>query len=151
MVMSRNILVVLAVVLLLLACEDREKDAMRLVDECDALYDGGEYDAALALVDSLRRTYPEEVGARKKALAVYQKAELAKAKADVAWTDKELLLANEEFRALDSVVRSHKAGGVATADELTRHTRMRMRRDSLQVRFDVQCAKIRYIKQKMRE
>ena len=38
-----------------------------------------------------------------------------------------------------------KAQGEATAEELTSLTLQRIRRDSLQTRFDVLCAQIRYI------
>lgn len=149
--MNRNILIVAVVALFFVACADTGKEAMKLADECEKLYENGKYDAALVLVDSLRRTYPEAVDARKKALSIYQKAELVKAQNDVVATDKELQAVNADFSILDSVVAHRKAEGVVTPEELTRHTRMRMKRDSLQTRFDVQCAKIRYIKQKMRE
>ena len=46
-------------------------------------------------------------------------------------------------------VEALKATGEATAAQLTQLTRMRMLRDSLQTVFDVECAKIRYIKKKM--
>ena len=151
MFMSRKISALAVIVMLFCACGDVSEDAMRLADECEELYDNGRYDAALSLIDSLRRTYPEVTGARKKAFAIYQKAELAKAQEDVKATDKALQQASVDFHAIDSVVVRHKADGVVTAEELTRHTRMRMMRDSLQTRFDVQCAKIRFIKKKMKE
>ena len=40
------------------------------------------------------------------------------------------------------------AAGTATAAQLTRVTQMRMHRDSLQVQFDVLCAKVKYIKKR---
>ena len=39
----------------------------------------------------------------------------------------------------------------ATAEELTRLTKTRVHHDSLQTRFDVLCAKIRYIHKKQKE
>ena len=149
--MSRKISALAVIVMLFCACGVVRADAMRLAAECEDLYDNGRYDAALSLIDSLRRTYPEVTGARKKAFVIYQKAELAKAQEDVKATDKALQQASVDFHAIDSVVVRHKADGVVTAEELTRHTRMRMMRDSLQTRFDVQCAKIRFIKKKMKE
>ena len=149
--MSRKIFAVAVIAMLFCACKNVKEDAMKLADECEELYDNGRYDAALSLIDSLRRPYPDVSGARKKALVIYQKAELAKAQDDVKDTDKALQQASEDFHVIDSVVARHKTDGVVTAEELTRHTRMRMKRDSLQTRFDVQCAKIRFIKKKMKE
>ena len=48
-------------------------------------------------------------------------------------------------------VEKHKQQLCATADELTLLTKTRVRRDSLQTRFDVLCAKIRYIHKKQKE
>lgn len=149
--MSKNIIVAAVVAVMLCACGNAGKDAMRLVEESETLYAGKKYDEALGLIDSLRRTYPEAVEARKKALSLYQKIELERTQADLAVTDSVLRRAIAGFHALDSVVAEHKAAGTADAGELTALTRMRMRRDSLQARFDVQCAKIRYIRQKMEE
>jgi len=39
----------------------------------------------------------------------------------------------------------------ATADELTLLTKTRIRRDSMQTRYDALCAKIRYIHKKQKE
>jgi len=149
--MRRKILAGAAAALLMCACGNASDSAARLADECEKLYESKEYDAALVLVDSLRRTYPGEAAARRKALEIYQKAELAKAQAGVLAADSALRQAAGALREADSVVARHKADGTVTADELTRQTRLRMRRDTLQTLFDVQCAKIRYIKQKMKE
>lgn len=48
-------------------------------------------------------------------------------------------------------VERRKAALQATADDLQTLTLMRIKRDSLQTRFDVQCAKIKYIHKRQKE
>lgn len=149
--MGKNILVAFVMALTLCACGGEERNAEKLLKECENLYTAKNYDAALSLTDSLRRTYPDAVEVRKKAFVLYQNIELDRAQAELSVTDTALQAVVKDYYRLDSVVKMHKAGGVAQAEELTLLTRTRMRRDTLQVRFDVLCAKIRYIKEKMKE
>ena len=65
------------------------------------------------------------------------------------YTDGALQEAERRYQAMRQQVEALKATGEATAAQLTQLTRMRMLRDSLQTVFDVECAKIRYIKKKM--
>ena len=54
---------------------------------------------------------------------------------------------HQDQRMLHEAEAAH-AAGTATAAQLTRVTQMRMHRDSLQVQFDVLCAKVKYIKKR---
>ena len=150
-VMGKKILFAVVMALAVCSCGGEDKKTEKLLKECEDLYAVKKYDAALGLTDSLRRTYPDMVEVRKKAFALYRHIELDKAQAELAVTDTALQKVVKEYYTLDSVVKRHKADGVAHADELTLLTRKRMRRDTLQVRFDVLCAKIRYIKEKMKQ
>jgi hypothetical protein len=58
---------------------------------------------------------------------------------------------SHDYRYQKQKVEKDKQELRATAEELTMLTKTRMRRDSLQTRFDVLCAKIRYIHKKQKE
>jgi hypothetical protein len=103
------------------------------------------------LIDSLRRTYPDIVEARKTALRLHQDVELKIAQQELTRTDSLLVLANRELEALQQQVDAHKAALTATAEELTNLTRTRMRRDSIRTLFEALGMKIRYIRQKQNE
>ena len=70
---------------------------------------------------------------------------------DVEELDKELQRVNAEYSRMKSAAEAAHAAGTATAEQLTRVTQMRMHRDSLQVQFDVMCAKIRYINKRKQQ
>ena len=110
-----------------------------------------QYDAALLSLDSLRRAYPKAIEARKQAITLKQNIELARAEAELATIDQALQKAKADYEQLKKTSEAHHRQGIATADELTRTTQMRMYRDSLQVQFDVQCAKIKYIHKRQKQ
>ena len=141
----------LCAALLFSACQDGSDDekAMALVMEATRHLEKQQYAACLQLIDSLRSAYPKAIEARKAALALYQRAELQRAEQHVAQTDGALQEAERRYGAMKQQVEALKAAGEATAEQLTQLTRMRMLRDSLKTVFDVECAKIRYIKKKM--
>ena len=88
---------------------------------------------------------------RKKALKLYQNAALKEAQADLALTDQKMQEAIKEYDIKKKIVDKAKAELKASAEELDALTKMKMRLDSLQVRFDTQCAKIKYIHKKQKE
>lgn len=128
-----------------------EQRADDLLQQANGLFKEGKCEEALAIIDSLRKTYPEAIMARKQALRLYQDVELARAQKDLEKVDSELAQAKDKYEQLRIEAEKSKVEGKATAEQLTNLTYMRIKRDSLQTRFDMQCAKIKYIHKKQKE
>ena len=150
--LTRLLILCLAPALLLIACgETPQEQAALLAQQATTLCEEGRLDEARLLIDSLRRTYPDIVEARKTALRLHQDVELKIAQQELRHTDSMLVLANRELEALQQQVDAHKAALTATAEELTSLTRTRMRRDSIRTQYEALGMKIRYIRQKQNE
>ena len=150
--LTRLLILCLAPALLLIACgETPQEQAAQLAQQATTLCEEGRLDEARLLIDSLRRTYPDIVEARKTALRLHQDVELKIAQQELRHTDSMLVLANRELEALQQQVDAHKAALTATAEELTSLTRTRMRRDSIRTQYEALGMKIRYIRQKQNE
>ncbi len=110
--------------------QTEDEKAAPLLAEINALYEKGDYRAALDSIVSLREHHPKAVEARKEALAVWQKASLKMAQDDVAKTD---ALLQETTRQWNS-----------EADLYKKNT-LRVRCDSLQARYEAMCGVVRMI------
>ena len=88
---------------------------------------------------------------RKEALRLFQDASLKMAQADLAQTDSLLQAANAQYEAANRRATANRQALRATEAELHHVNELRKVRDSLQVRFDMQCAKIKYIHKKQKE
>lgn len=141
----------LFVVLLLTSCQSEKADANALLEDVHLQYDKGNYVQCLALIDSLRATYPEDLSARREALKVYQQASLAVAQHDLAAIDSALKVTASSYITLSATVEAHKRDLCATPEELQNLNLLRKKRDSLQVAYDVTCAKIRYIRKRQKQ
>jgi prolyl-tRNA synthetase len=142
----------MAAAMLVIACgETPQEQAEQLAQQAAACCGEGRLDEARILIDSLRRTYPDIVEARKAALKLHQDVELKIAQQELARTDSLLVLANRELEARQQQVDAHKAALKATAEELTLLTRTRMRRDSIRTQYETLGMKIRYIRKKQKE
>ena len=138
--------------LMLAACGDNAKqEAQKLLMEAQTHFEQGDLDAASKDIDSLRKTYPTIVEARKGALKLHQDIELKAAQDEMARTDSLLQAANQELEALQAQVDEHKKALKATPEELTLLTRTRMKRDSIRTQFETLGMKIRYIHQNQKE
>ncbi len=136
----------------LVACDNStQKEAEQLYKQASALFEQQKYDRALMSLDSLRKVYPNSVDVRKRALKLRQSIELKRSQDELALVDSMLQAVSHDYRYQQQKVEKDKQELRATAEELTMLTRTRMRRDSLQTRFDVLCAKIRYIHKKQKE
>ena len=93
----------------------------------------------------------KEIETRREALKHKQGTELKKSQEELAVVDSTLQAVKYEYEQLKQKVEKDKQELRATAEELTLLTKTRVRRDSLQTRFDVLCAKIRYIHKKQKE
>ena len=148
--MKKILWIMLAVVLI--ACgDDKQKEAEAMLTKANGHFEQGQYDRALIVIDSLRKVYPGAVDTRKKALKLQQSIELKRSQEELALVDSMLQAVSHDYRYQQQKVDKDKQELRATAEELTMLTRTRMRRDSLQTRFDVLCAKIRYIHKKQKE
>ncbi len=128
-----------------------ERKAQKVLDEAQAQYDGGDYVKALASIDSLRVNYPKAIDTRRAALKLYQTIELKRAQDSVEAADKDFQAANKEYQVMKSHADSLKGTGKLTVEEIRSVNLMKAKCDSLQTVFDVECAKIKYIKAKMQE
>lgn len=137
--MKTNVLLLLAVTVLLSfsACSHSEKDqAAELLSQIEKLYDEGNYQEALDSITSLRHQFPEAVEARRKALVIWQNASLKQAQEDIGRTDSALQATIAEMNAATTIRERNRIG---------------MRRDSLQVRYDVLVGTVRVIHRRQSE
>lgn len=145
-------IILIALLSLAWGCTDKEKEgAAQLMEEIRSDYEAGNDSACLIAIDTLRSRYPKAVAERKEALEYFQKASLRMVQKDLELTDKRLEQEKARFAEMEAEVNAHKAALNATADELTALTMQRMKRDSLQTRYDVLCQEIRFIHKRQKE
>lgn len=151
--MKRHITAALTIAVALAACSGSgaRSEADRLLERANTEFESKQYDKALRTIDSLRRVYPNAIETRKQALKLYQDISLRQAQDDLALTDSALQAAKATYRQLKDSVEKKRASLTATENELSSLNLTKVRMDSLQVRFDVQCAKIKYIHKKQKE
>jgi len=121
------------------------------LEQAKTLADKGKYDEALAAIDSIRSNFPDDIDARRRALRLYQEINLAKSQLTISHTDSELQDVNEEYERQKAIVKGLHGSGNVTKEHLMKMNLLRVKRDSLQTVFDVECAKVKYIKAKMKE
>ena len=151
---TRNLTAILAVtaMLFLASCgENSKRQAGEMLEKAQTEFKGGDYAKAIATIDSLRKKFPKAIEARKQALKLYQEVELKRAEIQVQNADTVLQRVEREYQELKSTVDQLRSKGEATAEQLRNVNLMRVKRDSLKTIFDVECAKIKYIKKKMEE
>lgn len=121
----------------LLSCGPTESDnAAALVAQIEQLYADGKYQTVLDSITSLRQRYPREVEARRRVLPIWQDASLRIAQADIARTDSALQVTIAEMEAAKTIRERNFIG---------------IRRDSLQVRYDVLVGTVRVIHRRQQE
>ena len=146
-----TICVAAAVVMTACSSNDAQKSAEGMLEKAEKYFSEGSYDRAKIAIDSLRRVYPGAVETRKKALKLFQDISLKEAQEDLALTDSIMQKVGLDYKYIKEKVEKDKAELRATAEELELLTRTKMKYDSLKVRFDMQCAKIKYIHKKQKE
>lgn len=121
----------------LLSCGPTESDnAAALVAQIEQLYADGKYQTVLDSITSLRQRYPKEVEARRRVLPIWQDSSLRIAQADIARTDSALQATIAEMEAAKTIRERNFIG---------------IRRDSLQVRYDVLVGTVRVIHRRQQE
>lgn len=139
-------------IVLLSACRDnQQKEANEMLQRADQLFSEQKYDRALIVIDSLRKVYPGAIETRKQALRLQQNIELKRSQEELAVVDSTLQAVRHDYEYQRQKVEKDKQELRATPEELTMLTKTRVRRDSLQTRFNTLCAKIRYIHKKQKE
>lgn len=137
---------------MLVACsDDKQKAAEQMLQKAGQQFEQKQYDRALITIDSLRKVYPGAIETRKQALILQQNIELKRSQEELAIVDSLLQVVKSDYETLKLKVEKDKQELRATPEELTMLTKTRVRRDSLQTRFEVLCAKIRYIHKKQKE
>lgn len=128
-----------------------QQKAEELLRQADFDFEHGHYDMALASIDSLRKIYPNAVDVRRRALVLYQNIALKQAQEDLEQTDRLLQVVRRDYDYIKREVEKRRSDLNATAEQLRTMTLTKMKLDSLQVRFDMQCAKIKYIHKRQKE
>ena len=146
-----TICVAAAVVMTACSSNDAQKSAEGMREKAEKYFSEGSYDRAKIAIDSLRKVYPGAVETRKKALKLFQDISLKEAQEDLALTDSIMQKVGLDYKSIKEKVEKDKDELRATAEELELLTRTKMKYDSLKVRFDMQCAKIKYIQKKQKE
>ena len=149
--LTMTICVAAAVVMTACSSNDAQKSAEGMLKKAEKYFSEGSYDRAKIAIDSLRKVYPGAVETRKKALKLFQDISLKEAQEDLALTDSIMQKVGLDYKYIKEKVEKDKAELRATAEELELLTRTKMKYDSLKVRFDMQCAKIKYIHKKQKE
>ena len=151
--MKKTIVLLFAITVVLVSCggNDAQKTAEDMLEKAEKYFSEGSYDRAKIAIDSLRKVYPGAVETRKKALKLFQDISLKEAQEDLALTDSIMQKVGLDYKYIKDKVEKDKAALRATPDELELLTRTKMKLDSLKVRFDMQCAKIKYIHKKQKE
>ena len=134
--MKTNIAIVAMALLTLASCGNKKEDkAQSLYSEIENLYQAGSYQATLDSIKVLREKYPKAIELRKKSLTLWQDANIKLAQQDIAVTDS----------ALQVVIAQMNA-----ATDIATRNKLRLKRDSLQVRYDTQCAVVRAVRMKQK-
>lgn len=129
--------IVIALLAILCACSsDSEEGAEILVRQIDSLYAAKNYPQTLDSIESLRLRFPKNVEGRRHALDIWQKASLDLARQQVGRTDSALQVTQQQLNAAKSIYERNK---------------LTFMRDSLQNRYNVLCAQVRYIMMKQKE
>ena len=151
--MKKTIVIIFAITEVMGSCggNDAQKTAEDMLEKAEKYFSEGSYDRAKITIDSLRKVYPGAVETRKKALKLFQDISLKEAQDDLALTDSIMQAVSLDYKYIKDKVEKDKAQLRATAEELELLTRTKMKLDSLKVRFDMQCAKIKYIHKKQKE
>jgi hypothetical protein len=151
--MKQNILLFFILVLLFTACvsNDADKNAEVLYRKAEQNFHEADFDKARANLDDIKRRYPNAIETRKKAIVLRQNLELKNAQMKLAVVDSALHATNLIYKYIRSKAEVDKDKGVATREELSEVITTRIKRDSLQVKFDLLCGQIRYIHKKQKE
>lgn len=124
---------ILAIIVLVscFACQPTEDEkAAPLMKKIEMLYHDGQYQAALNAITQLRARHPRAIKSRQRALVIWQDASLKMTQQDVGSTDSALQATIQQMNSERSLFRRNQ---------------LRVKRDSLMVRYDALCGTVRII------
>lgn len=107
--------------------------------------------ATLLALTACGNSRRDEIEQRREALKHKQDASLQAAQQELARVDSALEITKAEYARMKAEVDQKRAELRATEEELMRVNLLRVKRDSLQVQWDMLGAKIKYIRVKMKE
>lgn len=152
--MKRILTILTLLTVLMAACTtagSNKQGAQELLDEAQTALDEGQYDKCISTIERLRHDYPKAVDQRRAALELYKEVSLKKTQSELARTDSLLEAAKARYSRLQQELLNGQwvkgQGAMSKEHEMTETRRLV---DSLQVQFDTQCAKIKYIHRKQR-
>lgn len=135
--MKKATLLTLAAMALMASCQKTEDEkAASLMNKIDSLYKAGNYQATLNAITRLRANHPKAVESREKALKIWQDASLKMTQAEIGRTDSALQATAAQYGAEKNLYRKNM---------------LRVKRDSLQVRYDALCGTVRVIHKRQAE
>ena len=137
MKMKKITLLVMAALALLVSCQQTEDEkAAPLMCKIDSLYKAGNYQATLNAITQLRANHPKAIESRERALKIWQDASLKMTQNEVGHTDS----------ALQATIAQY-----GVEKDLYKKNMLRVKRDSLQVRYDALCGTVRVIHRRQAE
>ena len=152
--MKRILTMLTMLTALIVACTTQgsnEQGAQKLLEEAQTALDEGQYEKVISTIERLRHDYPKAVDQRRAALELYKEASLKKTQAELARTDSLLEVAKARYSLLQQeLLNGQWVKGQGAKNKENEMTEARRLVDSLQVQFDTQCAKIKYIHRKQR-
>ncbi len=135
--MKKITLLAIAAMALFASCQQTEDEkAAPLMNKIDSLYNAGNYQATLNAITQLRANHPKAIESRERALKIWQDASLKMTQNDVGRTDS----------ALQATIAQYGA-----EKDLYKKNMLRVKRDSLQVRYDALCGTVRVIHRRQAE
>ncbi|MBM6991952.1 MAG: hypothetical protein I3J02_01590 [Prevotella sp.] len=127
----------LLVLIFMVSCQPTEDEkAAPLMHRIDSLFQKRDYRQTLTAIKELRVKHPAAVESRRKALKIWQEASLLMTQEDIGTTDSALQVTIEAYKR---------------ATTFGEKNRLRVRRDSLQVRYDALCGTVRVIHKRQKE
>ena len=130
-------LFILISVALLVACSQTEDEkAAPLMARIDSLYKAKDYQGTLNAITKLRAEHPKAVESREKALKIWQEASLKMTQDEIGRTDSALQATSQQLNV---------------ETDLYKKNMLRVKRDSLQVRYDALCGTVRVIHRRQAE
>lgn len=109
---------------------NRGRESRSADEKIETLYRDGQYQATLNAITQLRARHPRAIKSRQRALVIWQDASLKMTQQDIGRTDSALQATIQQMNAERSLLRRNQ---------------LRVKRDSLQVRYDALCGTVRII------
>ena len=107
--------------------------------------------AGFSSCESKHQKLQQQIEQRKAALEHKQDSTLTAAQEEIQRLDSLLQQVKSEYEQKRRAAEAAHEAGTGTEEQFGEVNRLRQLRDSLQVRFDTECAKIRYVKRRINE